>query len=72
MVKFALIVADPNSDELGEIVSTHRTAQAAHRERGRLGRAQWKWAYVAEQQPDGSYPHRVQALELPAHGVGAA
>jgi hypothetical protein len=29
-----------------------------------------RWAYVAERRPDGSYPHRVEALDLPAHRDG--
>ncbi len=59
MTKFALIIANPNSDELGEIVSTHRTREAAERALHKLAYA--RWAYVAERKSDGSWPCRVEA-----------
>lgn len=68
MAKFAVIVANPNSTELGEVISTHRTVEAAHKALRRLPNT--RWAYVAERRPDGSYPHRVEGLDLPAHTAG--
>lgn len=62
---YALIVADPNSSELGEIVSTHRTLAGAGRAYKKLPYA--RWAYVAKRRDDGSYPLRLEALDLPAH-----
>lgn len=64
---YAVIVADPNSNELGKIISTHRTVAAAGKALAKLDGLRWRWAYVAERRADGSYPHRVEALDLPAH-----
>lgn len=58
MAKFALIIANPNSDEIGEIVSRHRTAEAAVAAMRKLDYA--RWAYVAERRSDGSYPLRCE------------
>lgn len=58
---YALIIANPNTDELGEIVSRHRTAAAAERARVKLTGSDWRWAYVAERRADGSYPTRSEA-----------
>lgn len=62
---YAVIVADPNSSELGEIVSQHRSLLAAGKSLRSLSNQ--RWAYVAERRADGSYPHRVEALDLSAH-----
>lgn len=59
MAKFALIIANPNSNELGEIVSHHRTAAAVETARGKL--SETRWSYVAERRADGSYPLRCAA-----------
>jgi len=62
---YALIIADPSTTALGEIVSRHRTTAAAgHALRGL---ANPRYAYVAARRADGSYPHRIEALRLPAH-----
>lgn len=55
---FALIIANPNDDAAGEIVSRHRTAAAAERARAKLTGMDWRWAYVATKRVDGSYPTR--------------
>ena len=55
---YALIIADPNSSSLGEIVSRHRTAEAAERAQAKLSGADWRWSYIAKRRPDGSYPTR--------------
>lgn len=59
MTKFALIIANPTSNELGEIVSRHRTAAAAESARGKLNET--RWAYAAERRADGSFPLRCAA-----------
>jgi len=57
---FALIVADPNSTALGEIVSRHRTAAAAEKAMGKLSNLAARWAYVAERRADGTFPTRCE------------
>lgn len=64
-LRYALIVADPNSSAFGEIISRHRTTKAAGIAYSKLSYT--RWAYVAERRADGSYPRRVAALDLPAH-----
>ena len=58
MAKFALIIADANSNELGEIISRHRTAATASAALGKLPNI--RWAYVAERRADGSFPLRCE------------
>lgn len=53
---YALIIANPNSNELGDIVSRHRTAEAAQAALSKLPYS--RWAYVAKRRADGSYPTR--------------
>lgn len=65
MPTYAVIQADPNSAELGEIVSTHRTLLGAGKSWHSLEDS--RFAYIAEQKPDGSYAPRVDAIELEAH-----
>lgn len=64
-LRYALVIADPGSDELGRIVSRHRTIKAAGIALSKLPND--RWAYVAEKRADGSYPLRVEAMDLPAH-----
>jgi len=59
---FALIIANPNSNETGEIVSRHRTADAAERAKAALPASAWRWAYVATRRANGSYPTRSEVL----------
>lgn len=65
MTTYALINPDPNNDELGEIISTHQTLEGAGKAWRSMDRN--RWAYVAAQRADGSYPHRAEALDLPEH-----
>jgi hypothetical protein len=64
---YALINADPNVSYLGEIVSTHRTLKGAGKAFLKMGNA--RFAYVAKKRADGTYPHRVEALDLADHAA---
>ncbi|MEQ1614467.1 MAG: hypothetical protein ABL904_17100 [Hyphomicrobiaceae bacterium] len=57
-MKYALIIANPNSDELGRIVSRHRTLLAGGQSLSKLNNS--RWAYVAERRTDGGYPLRCE------------
>lgn len=57
-IRFAVIRADLSSDDLGEILSTHRTRGAAEKAAGTLRDA--RGAYVAERKADGSWPLRAE------------
>jgi len=63
MPNFAVIVADPNSDTLGKIVSRHRTMEAACAALAKLKMPDWRWAYAAEREADGSWPLRCELPE---------
>lgn len=56
---YAVIVANPNSDDLGEIKSKHRTLYGAAKSLMKLDYP--RWSYVAQRRADGSYPSRVEA-----------
>lgn len=55
---FALIIANPNSNEIGNVVSRHRSAVVAERARATLTGMDWRWSYIATKRADGSYPTR--------------
>ena len=64
---WALIIANFDSNEFGSVYSRHRSAAAAHKARHTLPRISFRRAYVAECRADGTYPHRVEAMDMPAH-----
>jgi hypothetical protein len=53
--RFALIVADPTAEQ-GRSTSYHRTREAAEAAKDQLDIALWRYAYVSERKPDGSWP----------------
>jgi hypothetical protein len=58
MSKFAVIIAELNSSELGRIVSTHRTEAAAVKAQPDV-----PGAYVAHRKPDGEWERYLDARD---------
>lgn len=59
-MKYAVIIADLNSSDLGEVVSTHRTEEAAYRS---MGKVSARGAYVARMKPCGEWERRLEARD---------
>ena len=60
--QYAVIVANPNSSEIGDIVSQHRSREAAERSMSKLDGLRHRWAYVATRRADGSWQHRSEVV----------
>jgi hypothetical protein len=58
--KFAVIIADPNSSELGSVVSYHKTRAGAEKS---LAKTTSRWAYISHRQPDGEWEYLAEAYD---------
>lgn len=56
--QYAVIIADLNSSELGEVVSVHRSEAAAYRAAPDI-----PGTYIAHKKPDGEWERRLEARD---------